>query len=87
LGLVATGKAYLDLRQALADLGITDKVAQELGLRIYKVALVWPLEESGARRFAEGLKDVLVIEEKRGFIENQLVRILYNMDADRRPSV
>src|SRR6185437_11986172 len=58
-----------------------------LGLRIYKVALTWPLEEAGARRFAEGLQDVLVVEEKRGFIEDQLVRILYNMDATRRPSV
>jgi indolepyruvate ferredoxin oxidoreductase len=56
-------------------------------LRIYKVALTWPLEETGARRFAEGLQDVLVVEEKRGFIEDQLVRILYNMDAARRPSV
>jgi indolepyruvate ferredoxin oxidoreductase len=87
LGIVATGKAYLDLRQALADLGIGERDAQELGLRIYKVALTWPLEESGARRFAEGLQDVLVVEEKRGFIEDQLVRILYNMDAARRPSV
>jgi indolepyruvate ferredoxin oxidoreductase len=87
LGIVATGKAYLDLRQALADLGITERDAQELGLRIYKVALAWPLEQSGARSFAEGLQDVLVVEEKRGFIEDQLVRILYNMDASRRPSV
>src|SRR5665213_2373255 len=87
LGIVATGKAYLDLRQALADLGITDRDAQELGLRIYKVAMTWPLEESGARRFAEGLQDVLVVEEKRGFIEDQLMRILYNMDASKRPSV
>ncbi|WP_334373704.1 indolepyruvate ferredoxin oxidoreductase family protein [Bradyrhizobium sp. AZCC 1719] len=87
LGIMATGKAYLDLRQALADLGITDTEAQALGLRIYKVALTWPLEESGARAFAEGLQDVLVVEEKRGFIEDQLVRILYNVDAARRPSV
>src|ERR1700742_1119993 len=87
LGIVATGKAYLDLRQALADLGITDAEAQTLGLRIYKVALTWPLEESGARAFAEGLQDVLVVEEKRGFIEDQLLRILYNVDASRRPSV
>ncbi|MBC9878688.1 indolepyruvate ferredoxin oxidoreductase family protein [Bradyrhizobium sp. INPA01-394B] len=87
LGIVATGKAYLDLRQALADLGITDKDAQDLGLRIYKVALTWPLEESGARRFTEGLQDVLVVEEKRGFIEDQLMRILYNIDASKRPTV
>jgi indolepyruvate ferredoxin oxidoreductase len=56
-------------------------VARQLGLRIYKVALTGPLEEAGARRFAEGIKDVLVVEEKRGFIEDQLMRILYNMDA------
>src|SRR5882672_10474503 len=87
LGIIATGKAYLDLRQALADLGISDRDAEALGLRIYKVALTWPLEESGAKRFAEGLQDVLVVEEKRGFIEDQLVRILYNMDASKRPSV
>ncbi|UFX43544.1 indolepyruvate ferredoxin oxidoreductase family protein [Bradyrhizobium sp. 41S5] len=87
LGIMATGKAYLDLRQALADLGITDTDAQALGLRIYKVALTWPLEARGARDFAEGLQDVLVVEEKRGFIEDQLVRILYNMDASKRPSV
>src|SRR5205085_1855109 len=87
LGIVAAGKAYLDLRQALADLGISDALARELGLRIYKVALVWPLEESGVRRFADGLQDVLVVEEKRGFIEDQLVRILYNVDASNRPSI
>jgi indolepyruvate ferredoxin oxidoreductase len=87
LGIMATGKAYLDLRQALADLGITDAEAQALGLRIYKVALTWPLEVHGALRFAEGLQDVLVVEEKRGFIEDQLIRILYNMDASKRPSV
>ncbi|WP_407176071.1 indolepyruvate ferredoxin oxidoreductase family protein [Bradyrhizobium sp. STM 3562] len=87
LGIITTGKAYLDLRQALADLGITDRDAQALGLRIYKVALTWPLEEEGAKRFAEGLQDVLVVEEKRGFIEDQLKRILYNMDAWNRPAV
>ncbi|TWB87824.1 indolepyruvate ferredoxin oxidoreductase [Bradyrhizobium macuxiense] len=87
LGIIASGKAYLDLRQALSDLGISDKDAQDLGLRIYKVALTWPLEESGARRFAEGLQEVLVVEEKRGFIEDQLMRILYNIDASKRPIV
>ncbi|HLG83733.1 MAG TPA: indolepyruvate ferredoxin oxidoreductase family protein [Bradyrhizobium sp.] len=87
LGIITTGKAYLDLRQALADLGISERDAQGLGLRIYKVALTWPLEEDGAKRFAEGLQDVLVVEEKRGFIEDQLKRILYNMDAWNRPTV
>jgi indolepyruvate ferredoxin oxidoreductase len=87
LGIITTGKAYLDLRQALADLGISDRDAEALGLRIYKVALTWPLEEVGAKRFAEGLQDVLVVEEKRGFIEDQLMRILYNIDAWKRPTV
>ena len=87
LGVLATGKAYLDLRQALADLGITDAAARELGLRIYKVGLTWPLEREGALRFARGLQDVIVVEEKRGFIEDQLVRILYNLPADQRPTV
>jgi indolepyruvate ferredoxin oxidoreductase len=87
LGIITTGKAYQDVRQALADLGLGDDAAASLGVRIYKVGLTWPLEASGARRFAEGLQDVLVVEEKRGFIEDQLVRILYNLDASRRPSV
>jgi indolepyruvate ferredoxin oxidoreductase len=86
-GIITTGKAYLDVRQALADLGLDDRAASALGIRLYKVGLTWPLEAEGARRFAYGLKDVLVVEEKRGFIEDQLVRLLYNMDAARRPSV
>lgn len=87
LGIMTTGKAYLDVRQALSDLGITDAAARDLGLRIYKVGLTWPLEREGALQFAAGLKDVVVVEEKRGFIEDQLIRLLYNLDADKRPSV
>ncbi len=87
LGIITTGKAYLDLRQALSDLGIGEREAAKLGLRIYKVGLTWPIEVTGARRFAEGLSDVLVVEEKRGLIEDQLVKLLYNMDASRRPSI
>src|SRR5258708_30471840 len=87
LGIITTGKAYLDVRQALADLGLDDKAAAALGIRLYKVGLTWPLESSRARRFAEGLEDVLVVQEKRGFIEDQLVPILYNVAPSRRPSV
>jgi indolepyruvate ferredoxin oxidoreductase len=87
LGIITTGKAYLDLRQALAELGLDDERARALGIRIYKVGLSWPLESDGARRFAEGLADVLVVEEKRGFIEDQLCRILFNIDAARRPLI
>jgi len=86
-GILTTGKAYLDVRQALADLGLNDERCRELGLRIYKVGLTWPLEVEGAKAFARGLMDVLVVEEKHGFIEQQFTQALYNMDASCRPSV
>jgi indolepyruvate ferredoxin oxidoreductase len=87
IGIMATGKGYLDLRQAMVELGLTEPIAAMLGIRVYKVGLAWPLETEGALRFAEGLDDILVVEEKRAFIEHQLIRLLYNMDAARRPSI
>jgi indolepyruvate ferredoxin oxidoreductase len=86
-GVITTGKAYLDLRQALDDLGLDRRRCEAMGLQLYKVGLVWPLEVEGARRFAEGLDEVFVVEEKRGFIEDQLMRALYNLDASRRPRI
>ena len=77
LGLVSAGKAYADLRQALADLGIDAQVAADLGLRLYKIALTWPLEETGVRDFAAGLTEILAVEEKRPLIESQIKEILY----------
>ena len=68
LGIVTTGKSFGDVMQALADLGIDQELAREIGLRVYKVALSWPLEPQGARRFAEGLEEILVVEEKRQVI-------------------
>ena len=85
LGIITTGKAYLDVRQALEDLGITEAKAAEFGIRLYKIGLTWPLEETGARNFAQGLEEILVVEEKRGLIEDQLVKLLYN--DDHRPRV
>jgi indolepyruvate ferredoxin oxidoreductase len=87
IGIMTTGKAYLDTRQALEDLGLSDERCRALGIRLYKVGVTWPLEPDGARRFAEGLQEVIVIEEKRSNLEDQLVRILYNAPADRRPHV
>ncbi|MDP6815991.1 MAG: indolepyruvate ferredoxin oxidoreductase family protein [Alphaproteobacteria bacterium] len=87
IGIVAAGKSYLDTRQALDDLGIDAAMAAEIGLRLYKVGMPWPLEREGVRRFAEGLDEVLVIEEKRAVIENQLKEQLYNWRADVRPRV
>ena len=77
LGIVSTGKSYLDLRQALADLGIDEELAARLGLRVLKLGLVWPLEPEGMRAFAAGLEQIVVVEEKRALIETQLKELLY----------
>jgi indolepyruvate ferredoxin oxidoreductase len=87
IGIVTGGKTYPDVRQALDDLGIDEAFASEIGLRVYKVGMTWPLEREGARRFAEGLDEVVVIEEKRAIIENQFKEQLYNWDAAKRPRV
>ena len=87
LGIITTGKSYLDVMQALDDLGIDPDYAAELGLRVYKVGMPWPLERSGVRNFAEGLEEILVVEEKRAVMENQLKEQLYNWREDVRPRV
>src|SRR5437868_5975492 len=86
-GIVTTGKSYLDVRQALDDLGIDDAHAAEIGFRLYKVAMSWPLEREGIRHFAEGLEEILVVEEKRAVIENQFKEQLYNWRENVRPRV
>jgi indolepyruvate ferredoxin oxidoreductase len=88
LGIVTTGKSFGDVMQALADLGITEQTARDIGLRVYKVGMSWPLEPTGARRFAEGLEEILVVEEKRQLIEYQIKEELYNWkEGVRAPRV
>ncbi|WP_114971651.1 indolepyruvate ferredoxin oxidoreductase family protein [Rhodoferax ferrireducens] len=87
LGLIASGKAYSDTRQALIDLGLDDDTCRQVGLRLHKVGVVWPLEAQLTREFATGLQEILVIEEKRQVIEYQLKEELYNWRADVRPNV
>ncbi|MFM7972757.1 MAG: indolepyruvate ferredoxin oxidoreductase family protein, partial [Betaproteobacteria bacterium] len=86
-GLIASGKAYNDLRQALLDLGLDDDTCGRLGIRVHKVNVVWPLEASITRDFAQGLQEILVVEEKRQIIEYQLKEELYNWRPDVRPHV
>ena len=86
-GLIASGKAFNDLRQALADLGLDDDTCRSLGIRLHKVNVVWPLEATITRDFAQGLKEILVVEEKRQMIEYQLKEQLYNWRNDVRPTV
>ncbi|WP_372622858.1 indolepyruvate ferredoxin oxidoreductase family protein [Falsiroseomonas sp.] len=76
-GIVVRGKAFATLRQVLADAGISTEFARAQGLRIWKVGLAWPLDAEAARAFAQGLEEVLVIEERRGFLEPQLKDALY----------
>ncbi|MBT3069891.1 indolepyruvate ferredoxin oxidoreductase family protein [Rhodomicrobium sp. Az07] len=86
-GIAASGKAYLHVRQALRDLGLSDAEAAALGLRVYKIGLVWPLEDHSARAFANGLETVLVVEERRDMIEHQLRAALYGLPDGRRPRI
>ena len=86
-GIVTVGKSYLDVCQALDELGLDEAEAERLGIAIYKVGLVWPLETEGAVAFSEGKREILVIEEKRPLIEQQLKNALFNAPADRRPVV
>ncbi len=81
IGIVTTGKSWLDVEQALGDLGIYEEEIEEIGLSIYKVACPWPLEPEGLIEFAMGLDEIFVIEEKRSLIEDQIARILYGMEA------
>ena len=86
LGIVTTGKSYLDVLQALEYLGLDARACADLGIRVYKVGMTWPLEPVGLRAFARGLQDILVVEEKLSFIESQMKELFYNFDGDR-PSI
>jgi indolepyruvate ferredoxin oxidoreductase len=87
LGIVTTGKSYLDVLQALEYLGIDARAAADIGIRVYKVGMTWPLEPIGIRDFAKGLEDIIVVEEKRSFIESQMKESMYNWDHATRPSI
>jgi indolepyruvate ferredoxin oxidoreductase len=87
IGIITAGKSYLDTRQALLDLGIDENAAREIGIRLYKVGMTWPLEADGVRDFARGLDEILVVEEKRQILEYQLKEELYNLKDHERPRV
>ncbi|MEO6102547.1 MAG: indolepyruvate ferredoxin oxidoreductase family protein, partial [Pseudoxanthomonas sp.] len=89
LGIVTTGKSYLDVLQALEYLGLDEAACAEIGIRVYKVGMTWPLEPVGIANFARGLEDIVVVEEKRAFIERQMKEQFYNWPASagQRPSI
>ncbi|TPE53276.1 indolepyruvate ferredoxin oxidoreductase family protein [Amaricoccus solimangrovi] len=86
-GIVGSGKAYEDVRQALHELGIGPEEARAIGLRLCKVRMTWPLEPANIREFSEGLEEVLVVEERREIIENQIKQQLFNWHSDTRPRI
>jgi indolepyruvate ferredoxin oxidoreductase len=87
LSIVSAGKAYLDTRQALADLGLDDAACRRLGIRLYKPGLIWPMDKERLTEFAAGSSALLVVEEKRPVMEDQIARHLYGLAADRRPAL
>ncbi|MGI9310284.1 MAG: indolepyruvate ferredoxin oxidoreductase family protein [bacterium] len=87
LGIVTSGKSHLDVMEALDDLGINQDTAARIGIRIYKVGMSWPLEPVATHAFAKGLHEILVVEEKRSILQNQITEQLYNWPVAERPVV
>ena len=87
LGIIASGKSYMDVLEALEELGVTEENAAQIGIRLFKVSMPWPLEPDGVREFSKGLEEILVVEEKRQMVEYQLKEQLYNWHPDVRPRV
>jgi indolepyruvate ferredoxin oxidoreductase len=85
LGIITTGKAYLDTLDAWERLRSSHPAIRELGLRHYKIGLSWPIDEDGLLRFADGLDHILVVEEKAPFIEGQIKNLLFNRQI--RPDI
>jgi indolepyruvate ferredoxin oxidoreductase len=86
-GIMASGKSYEDIRQALRELGITPDIAAKIGLRLYKIGMPWPLEPEGVRQFAVGLEEIFIVEERREIVENQVKQELFNWRDDVRPRI
>ena len=78
LGIAAAGKTYYDLREALRELGLDEAALRRHGIRILKVGMLFPMEPGIVRGFARGLEEILVVEEKRSFVEMFLRDVLYN---------
>jgi len=78
LGLIAAGKSYGDTMAALSMLGLTQERATALGLSLYKVGCIWPLEPEGLVEFSRGHETLFIIEEKKSFVELQAAGILIN---------
>ena len=82
LGIVSAGKPFNDVREALAQLGVSTKADLEnAGIRLLKLGMTWPLDENLIRLFSENTEQILVVEEKRAFIEGQIKEMLYGQNG------
>ena len=79
LGIAAPGKTYYDLREALLELGLDDAALEHHGIRLLRIGMLFPMEPGIVREFARGLEEILVVEEKRSFVEIFIRDILYNL--------
>jgi indolepyruvate ferredoxin oxidoreductase len=77
IGIITTGKSYLDVRQAFDELGIDEVKCNELGIRLFKAGCAWPLSRRELKEFAQGLDLIIVVEEKRSLLEVQVREELY----------
>ncbi|HET9816759.1 MAG TPA: indolepyruvate ferredoxin oxidoreductase family protein, partial [Xanthobacteraceae bacterium] len=77
IGIITVGKSYLDVRQALDELGIDEVKCNDLGIRLYKIGCPWPISQQDLKQFADGLELIIVVEEKRSLIEVQVREELY----------
>ena len=82
-GIVTTGKAHLDLMEALRLMGLDEAACRSLGIDIYKVGMVWPLALHDAMAFVKGKREILVVEEKRGIIESQFKEYFYDYPGSK----
>ncbi|MBR0937076.1 indolepyruvate ferredoxin oxidoreductase family protein [Bradyrhizobium jicamae] len=82
-GIVTTGKAHLDLMEALRLVGLDEAACRRLGIDIYKVGMVWPLALHDAMEFVKGKREILVVEEKRGIIESQFKEYFYDYPGSK----
>jgi len=87
VGIVTAGKAHGDVLAAFSALGLGPKELERLGIGVYKIGMIWPLEAEGLRQFARGMQALVVVEEKRSFVERQIKDALFNLRADERPAV
>ncbi|MBM3387245.1 MAG: pyruvate ferredoxin oxidoreductase, partial [Betaproteobacteria bacterium] len=87
IGIVSVGKAHHDLMEVFRRLGLDNTALAGAGVRLLKLGLAYPIERLGLQAFAQGLDEILVVEEKAPIVEQQLRDLFYNAPASERPRI